>query len=391
MTERNIAPSCHDSRLGDVERMVMDLTNPAGSPDAEPTYPAMMPIAAPEYRPTPPRWREDVRAIRLAVWPGVLGLLALAVSACFTPHAPRGVPCSIESKSCPDEQACVAGFCGGPPAGLDAAVDALPDAFIDSDNDGIDDSIDNCRDKPNHDQADEDKDGVGDACDPCPIDKDNSDPDGDGVGGICDPHPSTPGDKIVAFEPFNGAIQSTWRVTGNGTVTVNSDGEGVFTNAAGQTTRLVSPAGMTFGNGMIMANAVVDTTPGATRTALTVGLPYNSGTDVGIQCQLHAPDPNSTAGRELSLFDSKAPGEPANNQFIWATNTAYRLTMVRSGAMGNSCQNGLCSYACSMTDVNGVVKAANGSTGSIPAVSEVVLVASGTNAHVAWVLVVSSP
>ena len=40
---------------------------------------------------------------------------------------------------------------------------------------------------------------------------------------------------------------------------------------------------------------------------------------------------------------------------------------------------------------NGVVKAANVSDGNLPAVSEVVLVASGTSAHVAWVLVVSSP
>jgi hypothetical protein len=340
-----------------------------------------MRIGAQEYPPARPRCREDVRTMRLLLWSGALGLLALVQAACFNPGAPRGVPCSTVDRSCPEGQACVGGICGGPLVELDAAIDTRPDAFIDSDGDGIDDSVDNCRDKPNHDQSDEDKDGLGDACDPCPIDKDNTDSDGDGVGDKCDPHPNTPGDKIVGFEPFHGALQTGWKVVGNGTVTVNSDDDGVFTNAANQTTRLVAPAGTTFGNGMITANVVVDATPGAARTALTVGLPYNSATDVGIQCQLHAPNPGSTMGRELSLFDSKVTAEPANNQFVWATNTQYRLTMIRTGS----------NYACSMTDANGVVKPANGSTGSIPAVSEVVLVASGTSAHVAWVLVVSSP
>ena len=328
--------------------------SPPGSPDAEPAYAVTMRIAAPEYRPTAPRCREDVHSMRLALGPGVLGLVALVQAACFNPNAPRGVPCSIESRSCPDGQACVAGLCGGT-VDMDAAVDATPDAFIDSDGDGIDDSVDNCRGKYNPDQGDEDHDGLGDLCDPCPIDKDNTDPDGDGVAGICDPHPNTAGDKIVAFQGFHGPLPDTWKVVGAGTVAVTAD-YGVITNAANQVTALVSKdATPPFGNGMIMASVIVDDTPGAARTGLTVGLPYNSGTDRGILCQLHAPTAGSMMGRELSLFDSLATAEPANNQFMWQTMTAYRLAMVRNG--GN--------YACSMTDANGVVKAITGPTAFI--------------------------
>jgi hypothetical protein len=344
-----------------------------------------MRIGAPESRPAAP-CRRDVRAMRRAVGPGVLGLLALVLAACFNPNAPRGVPCSIESKACPENQACINGFCGGNGG---AAIDAMPDAFIDSDGDGIDDSVDNCPMKYNPDQGDEDKDGIGDACDPCPIDKDNSDPDKDGVAGLCDPHPNTPGDTIIAFQGFHGPIDpSKWQVkqlAGTGTVAVDKD-FGVITSAAGQVTALVpTEATAPFGNGMIMASVSVDQTPGSARTALTVGLPYNSTTDVGILCQLHAPTPGATTGRELSLFDSKATAEPAMNQFVWQNTTAYRLAMVRSGTNKTS-------YACSMTrEMDGMVVTANGSTASVPAVSEVALVASGTVAHVAWVLVVSSP
>jgi hypothetical protein len=314
--------------------------------------------------------------------PGVLGLLALVLAACFDPVAPLGQPCSIVARSCPEGQACVNGTCGG---GLGlvldaAAVDATIDADTrDSDGDGVVDSRDNCPTKPNADQADEDKDGVGDACDLCPIDADNTDTDGDGVAGICDPHPTVPGDKIVAWESFHQGIPSTWKVVGNGSIAANGD-DAVITDAANQTAALVVPA-TPVGNGMIMASVTVDATPGTARTALTVGLPFNSGTSRGIECELHAPTPGTTTGREVSLFDSLVPTEPGNNQFVWENAKPYRLAMTRTGT----------SYTCSATDKDGGVKAAMGNTTSIPAVSEIAVVGFGTSAHIAWVLVVSSP
>jgi hypothetical protein len=349
-------------------------TGPGGSPDAEPAYAGTMRIAAPEYRPTAPRCREDVRTMRLALGSGVLGLLA-ALSACYAPHAPRGVECSIETKSCPDGQACVNGTCGGNPLEIDAAIDTMPDALIEL-----------CPGKPNATQRDEDGDGVGDDCDPCPIDKDNSDPDKDGVGGPCDPNPNTFGDQIVVFQSFQDGIPNTWEMRGNGTMAA-TDGDVVITNTANNRATLVPPVTEPFGNGMIMAGVVVNQTLNANRIALAVGLPYNPETDVGIQCQLHQPMSNTTAGRELSLFDSKVNQEQAFNAFLWETGVSYRLAMIRTGAAGATP-----TYKCSVTDKDGAVKGtATASDPNPPARLSVGVTAGGTTAHVAWVLVVSSP
>jgi hypothetical protein len=345
----------------------------------------MMRIGAQEYPPARPRWRKDVRAMRRILWPGVLGLLALVQAACFNPRAPRGVPCSTVDRSCPEGQACVDGTCGGPLLEVDAAIDTRPDAFIDSDRDGIDDSVDNCRDKPNADQADVDKDGVGDACDLCPIDADNTDPDGDGVPGLCDPNPNTPGDKIIAFESFQGGIPSTWKVVGTGTIAA-AGGDAVITNTANNHVALVPPVTEPFGNGMIMVSVVVDQTLADNRTALAVGLPYNPDTDKGIECQLHAPDAGSPAGREVSLYDALVPAEQASTPLQWATMAPYRLTMIRTmNPTGGS------KYQCSATDAGGTASATTATDGNTPMRSSVGVVADGTSAHVAWVLVVSSP
>lgn len=303
----------------------------------------------------------------------------LAAVACYDPHPPAGAACNT-LKECPEGLACVGGICGGTGAEIDAAIDAPVDAApADRDHDGIPDSVDKCPDDPDPDQADEDGDGLGDACDPCPIDPDNSDPDGDGVGGICDPHPTVAGDKIVAFAGFHTAIPSDWQMIGNVAATGDA---AVMTTAANNHTALIPPL-TTFTNGMIMASVSVDATVASARTAMAVVLPYNSGADSGVYCQLHAPDPTTTTGRELSLWDSPVAMERAMNQFVWDLATQYRLAMTRTGT----------NCGCSVTPAGVAAKVITPNPAACSAVAngKPAVVAVGTSAHVQWVLVVSSP
>lgn len=303
----------------------------------------------------------------------------LAAAACYDPHPPAGAACNT-LKECPEGLACVGGICGGTGAVIDAAIDAPVDAPpADHDGDGIPDSVDKCPDIADPDQADEDGDGLGNACDPCPIDPDNSDPDGDGVGGSCDPHPTVAGDKIVAFAGFHTAIPSDWQMIGN---VVAAGDAAVMTTAANNHTALVPPL-TGFTNGMIQISVSVDATVASARTAMAVVLPYDATNDRGIYCQLHAPDPATATGRELSLWDSPAAMERAMNQFVWQFATQYRLAMIRSGN----------NYSCLMTPagVAAVVAAPNPSAATAVANARPAVVAVGTSAHVQWVLVVSSP
>ncbi|MGE5184222.1 MAG: thrombospondin type 3 repeat-containing protein [Acidobacteriota bacterium] len=111
------------------------------------------------------------------------------------------------------------------PGVRDAPPDTPPDMgsamATDTDGDGVPDTTDNCPTVANADQADEDSDGKGDVCDNCPhlANTDQSDGDGDGVGNVCDPNPSTVGDHIVLFLPFN----NTSEVAGWSTAGTNAD------------------------------------------------------------------------------------------------------------------------------------------------------------------------
>jgi hypothetical protein len=321
---------------------------------------------------------------------GMRVLFFLGLVACYNPHLLPGAPCS-EREPCPTGQACIAGVCGGPEGGgvdatpgIDAAAGADAalgnDATLsiaDRDGDGVADASDNCPDVANPDQGNEDGDALGDACDPCPIDTNNADPDGDGVAGICDPHPTTPGDRILVFEGFHRGIPPTWQVDG----TAVPSGDGVaLTTAVDNHTALVPPIAA-MANGTVMTNLVVDATVGGPDAAVTIALPYDPSQDQGIFCELYAPNAGSTSGRYVSLWDSPAQAERAKRNFAWSTATAYQVVLTRSGN----------NYACSVTASGGQPQTANSSTNSTTSQSKPTIATYGANAHVAWMLVVSSP
>jgi hypothetical protein len=74
---------------------------------------------------------------------------------------------------------------------------------------------------------DEDGDGVFDLCDNCPADSNvdqSVDADADGVGDVCDPLPGLFGDRIVFFDPFDGARRPEWFLaTGEDAFVVEDD------------------------------------------------------------------------------------------------------------------------------------------------------------------------
>jgi len=113
-------------------------------------------------------------------------------------------------------------------------------------------------------------------------------------------------------------------------------------------------------------------------------LPYNPTADSGVYCQLHAPDPATATGRELSLWDAPAAMERAMNQFVWEFATPYRLAMTRTGT---SCG---CTLSPDAPAAKVVVSPAPAPCSAVANANPAV-VAVGTSAHLAWILVVSSP
>ncbi len=111
-----------------------------------------------------------------------------------------GDPCDATSQLCAEGGSC----------DYSSATPTCLDDTADPDGDGIPNKLDHCPTKVGG-MFDEDNDGIGDECDRCPIAKPSgvADRDGDDVDSPCDPDPSTPGDKILLFDGFNGTLDTT--------------------------------------------------------------------------------------------------------------------------------------------------------------------------------------
>jgi hypothetical protein len=182
------------------------------------------------------------------------------------------------------------------------------------------------------DTPDEDGDGRGDACDLCPADYDPTptDTDNDGVPDACDPDPSTPGNSVLYFDPFNvdsGNWSGGWTITGSERVVMTLD-QG----------RLVS------GNG-------IDTLPANVRLQAFVTVPIAEGvgtnfdsdvgiflgnepdsmpTTVGVLCSLHhTPTDNGTL--EVDLIQGGNIVNTTSVPFPWGTGPLYRLRLTQHG------------------------------------------------------------
>jgi hypothetical protein len=120
--------------------------------------------------------------------------------------------CSAEvGGPCSATDPCDEGVCNLSGPGEPSCISADGDL----DADGIPNRRDFCNQQAGGEQ-DEDGDGRGDECDPCPIaaPAGGGDPDGDGVESPCDPEPAVPGDRVVVFEGFGGALPAAWRREG---------------------------------------------------------------------------------------------------------------------------------------------------------------------------------
>ena len=268
---------------------------------------------------------------------------------------------------------------------IDGADAGGGSSSADRDGDGVPDSVDNCPDVPNADQANEDGDKLGDACDPCPVEaNDNpSDPDGDGVADGCDPNPTTPGDKIVLFEGFNGTgsdlAAAGWQLIGNAQV-----GGGVVTlvDVAEDYAAIAPPMGG-LGDATVSASIVVDAQVGSADSATTIVLPYDPAGDQGIFCELYAPMAMSSAGRYISLYDSTHGIERGSAALSWTPGAPYRMALTKHGT-------GPTSYACSVATGTATPTATGTSNVSV-ASGDVAIATYGASAHAQWLMVVTSP
>lgn len=332
-------------------------------------------------------------------------LSLLLVTACYTASTPAGLPCSADG-ACPKGQHCVSGaidVCqldGAASPAPDASPDSLlepldgglepidgapdsPPVAADSDGDGVPDDRDNCPGIANSDQANEDMDRFGDACDPCPPDANDTpgDPDGDGVADACDPNPSVPGDHIELFESFHGDLPPTWIKDSGWQIT----GDTAHVMAAADFDEiLVAPITSTvFNPGRVSATAsvVVEAMVGSgVEHGIDLSVVFDATRDLGVDCSLFQPG-NAASERTLLLFDDFQGRDINVGSFGWRIATEYRISMTRRDR----------NFICSAVEPDGTLHSAQGTSPSSVSMSGVALRGFSINAHVSWLLIVTSP
>ena len=296
------------------------------------------------------------------------GLAGVAPSAagCFSPIAPVGVPCAPPEaeQRCPSGLVCVA-IGGKELCNLEGGGDG------DRDGDAVPDAVDDCPDDPNLDQNDEDGDGLGDVCDPCPPFDANDDLDGDGVGDGCDPNPQNPGDQLIMFEGFGGAVPNGWQVSGSFT---NAGGQGLATSGENDSTLLTIPSPNVKTIEIRTVTSLDKITAMTDKLgSISVVERLEAGTENAIACQMSGLSDGTE--QQLRIFDISAGfiAQTAGHDF-GAAELRLRRTNDR--------------YNCRAT--NPVLEIAADRTFD-PVIPRLGLRVRGANARFDWVMVVASP